>query len=337
MAPNYMLHEVLTATYSSVQEQHQTAGRPQQPSQPLPLSESAALPASRAAAVVLDHNAGAVSAVRPRAESGSSSGSSGSSVFTIPAVLYPTLYLKSKCLEDMIVEINSCTTPTTFDLGGRTLLHLVSDTPAATIVITADNITLRNGTLHQSDSNSDKAGPGLHVRGVNMKLEGMVLMGGGYGLLVLPGGSASLNGCAVIGAYFGLGVGDFGVHATPGIAELEARDVKVTGCGGRGLSVGRKGSATVHLCEFKNGQHHGMFVGGDSESKLKAVDTRCNGNKKRGLCVIAQGKARLTRCNLTGNECGSLFVQGEGSVVRHTQSTLDVPAEEQDGGSALSV
>ncbi|MEW5306179.1 MAG: hypothetical protein WDW36_008665 [Sanguina aurantia] len=247
---------------------------------------------------------------------------------------HPTLVTQvtSESLEELLSEVNASTAPTTFDMGGRTLYHQLGDVPAAGMLVTARDITIRNGILHQSDSNTDKTGPGLHVQGVNFRLEGMVLIGGGYGLLVLPGGSASLSSCAIIGPFVGLGVGDFGFIETPGVAKLEAKDVKVSGCGGRGLSVGKGGQARLASCEFMTGQHHGMFVGGDPRSRLYATDVRCSGNRKRGLCVIAQGKARLTRCDLTGNECGSVFVQELGSVVRHDGCTLDKLTHAQHGG-----
>lgn len=163
-----------------------------------------------------------------------------------------------------------------------------------------------------------------------MKLEGLVFIGGGYAVLVLPGGSAKMSSCAVIGPFFGLGVGDFAITSSSDsgieVSKLEAQDVKVSGCGRRGLTVGRGGQANVRKCEFMDGLHCGIFVSGDSTSKLVAADVRCGGNKKRAVSVISSGTALLSRCDLTGNAGGCLFVQDPQSMVKYGQCTLDSEA-----------
>lgn len=248
----------------------------------------------------------------------------------------PILYMDAQSLEELFSEINSSAVPTTFDLGGRTLYHQVSDQPAVDIIITASNVTVRNGKLHHSDLN-DRLAPGLHVQGSNVGLESITLQGGNWGVLVMPGGSAKLSKCSVLESNFGLGVGNFGFIGTAGTARLEAIDVVVVGCAGRGLSVGKGGQARLQGSDFKNCFHHGIFVGGDSSSRLTATNVRCNGNKKRGLCVIAQGKAMLSKCNMLGNTGGSLFVQEAQSVIKHSQCALDSFLEALQGGNIREV
>ncbi|MEW5319477.1 MAG: hypothetical protein WDW38_010626 [Sanguina aurantia] len=261
------------------------------------------------------------------AQAGASSVSSAPS----PAFSRPAVHVDAESLEQFFTQVNSSTLPSTFDLCGRTLYHQISDLPAADTLVTASNITIRNGTLHQSDTR-DLNGPGLHVQGVGVKLEGLVLIGGGYGVRVLPGGRVKMSGCAVINAFTGIGVGGFGLETPSATSHLVARDVKVTGSARRGLSVGKGGEAKVRSCEFSNGLHHGMFVGGDVSSKLTATDVCCNGNRKHGLCVVMQGKATLRRCNLMDNASGSLLVQDPQSSMMYSQCRFDTQAQAINGG-----
>lgn len=249
-----------------------------------------------------------------------------------PAIPNPILYVEPNSLEELFLDVNNSTVPTTFDLGGQTLYHQMSALPDTSSVVFASNVTIRNGTLHQSDF-ADKDGPGLHVQGVNVRLEDLRLIGGGWGVLVLPGGSVNMRSCSVYAPYIGLGVGNFGSMSTVGIAKMEAQDVKVFGCGFSGISVGRAGQARVHACDFTDGENYGMFVGGDCTSMLMATDVCCSANQKQGLFVGLQGKAMLKRCKLTGNGSGCVCVQDAQSMVQLAQCTRDANADAINGGT----
>lgn len=244
-----------------------------------------------------------------------------------------TVYVTSNDTNDLMLEINSSTTPTIFDLGGRIFHHPLATTdPAASrLLVKASSITIRNGTFDQP-AGSGVNSLGLVVEGKDVRLEKLKLLKGKWGVLVLPGGSVHMIKCEVEGSLLGLGVGDFGAGDVAAVATLDACDTVVSSCGAKGLSIGRGGQAKLLRCDIKNSKHHGMSVSGDASSKLVATDVSCSGNGQRGLCVSLNGRALLMRCDLTGNSGGSVHVQNNGTA-RLLQCKLDDRIHTARGGT----
>lgn len=257
-------------------------------------------------------------------------GGSGNTVQSAPT---RTLCITSGSLEEIFWEINSCTLPTIFDLGGRTVYH---NHDACNIVLTASNVTVQNGVIHHSDGNTSDD-PGLHVQGANVRLTSLMFVGGGWGVLILPNASAKILNCIVQGCCFGLGVGDFGGSGLWGFATVEVENVKISKCANRGLSVGPSGAARVKKSEIFDNDNHGMQVCGNINSLLVASEVHCHGNKKRGLCVSSHGSVTLYRCNLTHNTNGSVYVESKQGIVKHDQCLLDEQAQAVQGGVLIAV
>lgn len=270
----------------------------------------------------------------------STTGNNGSSSSSAnPPVPIQILHVNSQSLEELFLEINCYTLPTVFDLGGQTFDHKICIKHPADIILTASNITIRNGTIHHSNKNG-RHEPGLHVRGENVRLECLTIIGGGWGVLILPTSSAKILNCVVTGCCYGVGVGHFfGLNSTPGAATLEMENAKVSQCTDRGLSVGIGGTARVKRGEIFDNYSHGMWVKGDRSSVLVASGVHCHGNKKRGLCVSNQGSATIFRCNILHNIKGSIMVEHQQSIIKHDQCMLDAHPEVGKGGviSAVSM
>lgn len=248
------------------------------------------------------------------------------------------MLVTSVSLEQLVLKINRCSVPTTFDLGGFTLIHEAasSDVRPASIILNASNVTLLNGVIRHS-ARYDKEAPGLHIQGKNVTLKALKIFGGGWGVLVLPGGSAEIINCEVSGCFAGLGVGQFfnGRHSD---AKITVSGVKVAQCASHGLSVGSGGSADVQRCNFFNNGRHGISIHGLNPSgSLVASYVNCKGNKSRGLCVAVQGRAVLFKCDLTENSSGSLYVQDEHSLVTHNECVLDSRVDARINGEIRNV
>lgn len=198
------------------------------------------------------------------------------------------------------------------------------------IDILRSGVTLRNGTIVLSDGPMGR-GPSLRFSGKGVELEDIIVCGGSVGILVQPGGGATLRGCEIRGAYAGLSVGSYeDAAASPSV--LVAHDVKVYGCSEVGLVVGGRGSAVLSDCEFSNGKEHGMGVWGDSDSSLAVTRVQCVRNGGYGLCVLNGGHAALSSTVLKGNIRGSVHVYGEGSRAELWGCTLDRVATTEAGG-----
>lgn len=196
--------------------------------------------------------------------------------------------------------------------------------------ILRSGVTLRNGTIVLSEGPMGR-GPSLRFSGKGVELEGIIVCGGSVGILVQPGGGATLRGCEIRGAYAGLSVGSYeDAAASPSV--LVAHDVKVYGCSEVGLVVGGRGSAVLSDCEFSNGKEHGMGVWGDSDSSLAVTRVQCVRNGGYGLCVLNGGHAALSSTVLKGNIRGSVHVYGEGSRAELWGCTLDRVATTEAGG-----
>ncbi|MEW5300509.1 MAG: hypothetical protein WDW38_011138 [Sanguina aurantia] len=160
-------------------------------------------------------------------------------------------------------------------------------------------------------------GPSLRLSGKGVELEGIIVCGGSVGVLVQPGGGATLRGYEDTAA---------------AASVLVAHDVKVYGCSEVGLVVGGRGSAVLSDCEFSNGKEHGMGVWGDRDSRLAVTRVQCVRNGGYGLCVLNGGHAALSGTVLKGNERGSVHVYGEGSRAELWGCTLDRVATTEAGG-----
>ncbi|MEW5319036.1 MAG: hypothetical protein WDW38_010212 [Sanguina aurantia] len=174
-----------------------------------------------------------------------------------------------------------------------------------------------------------RASQAEQARGV--ELERITVCGGSVGVLVQPGGGATLRGCEIRGAYAGLSVGSY-EDITAVASVLVAHEVKVYGCSEVGLVVGGRGSAVLSDCEFSNGKEHGMGVWGDRDSRLAVTRVQCVRNGGYGLCVLNGGHAALCGTVLRGNERGSVHVVGEGSRAELWGCTLDRVATTEAGG-----
>ncbi|MEW5301478.1 MAG: hypothetical protein WDW36_004337 [Sanguina aurantia] len=198
------------------------------------------------------------------------------------------------------------------------------------IDILRSGVTLRNGTIVLSNGPMGR-GPSLRFSGRGVELERITVCGGSVGVLVQPGGGATLRGCEIRGAYAGLSVGSY-EDITAVASVLVAHEVKVYGCSEVGLVVGGRGSAVLSDCEFSNGKEHGMGVWGDRDSRLAVTRVQCVRNGGYGLCVLNGGHAALCGTVLRGNERGSVHVVGEGSRAELWGCTLDRVATTEAGG-----
>lgn len=246
----------------------------------------------------------------PMPEEGSSSGS--------------TVAVTTSNLNELLSMVNNASRPTVFDLGGQRVHGLGSQS----VLMDARNMTLRNGTIILGSSPTEK-GSSLCVRGANVELENIVIIGGHVGLWVRPGATVTLRNCEIQGSYIGVWVGSTDIAAVSvqtqaEDSELTASDLKVSGCGkGSGFTVGRGGSAMLTDCAFTGGGGHGMLVFGNGPTRLTAKRCVSSGNQGKGVVVQAGAVAGMTRCSVTGNKEGSLMVRGVGSITSLGECTVD--------------
>lgn len=237
-----------------------------------------------------------------------------------PAVR-PVVNVDSGSLEDLITLINRSTAPTTFDLCGRRVCSTCADdTFAIETVITAPNVSIKNGTLWLADGPSDP-GPSLAVSGSGFEMEGVTVLGGKVGLRVDPGGVATLWGCTMQG--MDVGVMTMGKnqpqHKQP---KLTAHNLRVLGCKGCGVSV-MNYTSSVHLTDcLVTGCAGNCAI--DVVGELVATRLRCVDNAGFGV-ELADGNlvgTLLTDCTVTGNK-GDGVVVNQGSNVKLVGCLLD--------------
>ncbi len=149
--------------------------------------------------------------------------------------------------------------PTTFDLGGRTLLGtgpLPPSCPGGQLVLAAPGITLRNGTLQLPD------GSRLVLRGAGARLEGVTVWGAGIkgdggdcpaGLVWVDGArGAVLQGCTIVGG-------------------------TATDCSA--VMVNNGATAEVVGCSLSGSKHHGGLLVWGAGSSMAVKDTKSHGNR----------------------------------------------------------
>lgn len=239
-------------------------------------------------------------------------------------------------LSELLVLVNRAAVPTIYDLGGQ---HL-QDCGNYSLHIDTSHVTMRNGTILLGVSQAQTRSS-LCIRGTDVELEDIVIVGGHVGLVIEPGAAVSLQSCEVKGAYIGVLVGGTtlqqttcGLSPTTRTSTLTADTLTVSGCGkGSGLTVSIGANVKLIRSTFSGGEGHGVIVYGNARSQLTAVHLESFDNVGLGMSVQSGACAKLTHCSLEGNTEGSLLVSGLGSRALLRGCTLDDLAVLTEGGA----
>ncbi|MEW5309302.1 MAG: hypothetical protein WDW38_001197 [Sanguina aurantia] len=255
-------------------------------------------------------------------------------------VFHPPLHTS---LDALVHHMNACSVPTTFDLGGREVLHTAAGAGHASrggwggmrdgkvTISSSVGLRVRNGSLRLAEGPRPN-GPCLCVTGRSVTLESVTVCGGDVGVMVVGGGQVNMVDCEVRGACSGLCVrgghrgDDSGVFST-----CSARELRVVGCVTNGLYVGDGGRVRLSGGGFCGGGADGIFLLGES-SYLKATGVSCTGNGGFGLQLGAGANAGMTRCVLSENRQGSVHVGDVRSVAKLSMCKLDWKPSTTNGG-----
>lgn len=245
---------------------------------------------------------------------------------------------------DFVEEVNrnhtTAKTHAVFDLGG----HEMHCGPGAlNIYLTANHITIRNGTiLLGSGFGSTNS---LIVDGCDVHLDKVVIKGGHIGLRVSPGGHLTMRTCEVHNARYGLVVGSIYKKSARAIANarlatLVAADVKVIGYHCIGLSVQPASKVELSACCISGGNDASsdcLFSAAVKAAgpRTVVVARRLVSSDYVGTAIHCSDKAKivLQRCTVMESLRGAsaLKVHGIGSTVNLLYSKLSEPPKESSG------
>lgn len=224
----------------------------------------------------------------------------------------PVVRFNTGSLADLIHLVNNTPTPSTFDLCGQKLRHVDATT---NITISANDVSIRNGTIHLADS-AGATLPSLFVSGTGVEMDHIKICGGCSGVGVSRGASITMQDCTLEGLLNGMHTDPPGLQGMTQ-PSIVAHGLKIFNCTAQSVGVGLDTSVELTDCVVSDHiEGHSIVVLGC----LHATRVACMKNAGLGLHAGSAAKVVFMDSTISFNESSTIHAL-QGSSVQLVRCT----------------